>query len=82
VTVTKLTWDKYVFSGNVGLQLVILVESFSVCIHVMYDGIVTGDCPVLYCAALRRTQVVDECNASACSVVLVVTMTPVPSQTS
>jgi len=43
----------------------------------MNDGIVTGDGPVLCCAALRRTQVVDECNASACS--FVVTMTRVPS---
>jgi len=36
----------------------------------MNDGIVTGDCSVLYCAALRRTQVVDECNAFACSFVV------------
>jgi len=43
----------------------------------MNDGIVTGDCPVLCCVALRRTQVVDECNAFVCS--FVVTMTPVPS---
>ena len=35
-------------------------------LHALNDGIVTGDCPVLYCAALRRTQVVDECHASVC----------------
>ena len=48
---------------------------FSVCIHALNDGIVTGDCPVLCCAALRQTQVVDECNASVCYFIV----TPVPS---
>jgi len=43
---------------------------FSVCIHALNDGIVTGDCPALCCATLRRTLVVDEYNASVCSFVV------------
>ena len=53
---------------------------FSVRIHALNDGIVRGDCPVLYCALRHcssglRSSLVDECNASVCLFVV----TPVPS---
>jgi len=57
------------FSEDIGLtasQSCRENSCFDVCIHALNDGIVTGDCPVLCCAALRHTQVVDECNASVC----------------
>ena len=41
---------------------------FRVCtcigLHALNDGILTGDCPVLCCAALRQSAIVEECNAS------------------
>ena len=76
---TKLTWDKYV-SEDIGLaasQSCRENSCFSVCIHALNDGIVSGDCPVLCCAMRHcaQTQVVGECNASVFSFVV----TPVPS---
>ena len=69
----KVKLGQVSFSEDIGLtasQSCRENSCFSVCIHIMNDGIVTGDRPVLCCAALRRTRVVDECNASVCSFVV------------
>ena len=61
------------FSEDIGLaasQSCRENRCFSVRIHALNDGIVITsrpNCHALCRAALRRTQVVDECNASVCS---------------
>jgi len=63
--VTKVCVPVLPFSYSYSVSLVERKNScFSVFMHALNNGMVSDDSPVLCCASLHQTPVVDECNAS------------------
>ena len=62
----KVNLGQVTFSEDIGLtasQSCRENSCFSVCIHALNDGIVTGDCPVLCCAVRNYARLMSSTNA-------------------